>query len=68
MKFLFGYVVKGFVEWFTQNKVEIEIAYKETEAEVLFETLEDFAVELFLEMKGVEIYDPSFKPDVDLTE
>ena len=58
MKFLFGYVVKGFVPWFTQNKVEIEIAYKETEAEVPFETLEDFAVELLLEMRGVEIYDP----------
>jgi hypothetical protein len=58
MKLLFGFVLKGFVEWFTTNQTVIELAYKETEAEVAFETLEDFAVELFLELKGVEIYDP----------
>jgi hypothetical protein len=58
MKILFGYVVKGFAEWFTQNRVEIELAYKESEAESVFETLEDFAVELCLEMRGVEIYVP----------
>src|ERR1035437_6275336 len=40
MKILFGYVVKGFAEWFTQNRVEIELAYKESEAESVFETLE----------------------------
>jgi len=54
MKFLFGYVVKGFAEWFTKNETEIRLAYKETDAESVFETLEDFAVELYLEMRGLK--------------
>jgi hypothetical protein len=51
MKITFGKIVKGFTEWFTQNQTEIEVSYKELKAEEIFETLEDFAVELFLTME-----------------
>jgi hypothetical protein len=56
MKLLFGYVVKGFAEWFTKNETEITLAYSETKAADVDLTLEDFAVELFFEMKGINVW------------
>ena len=55
MKIVFGHVLSGFTEWFTQNEAEITLAYKETNAETVFETLEDFAVELLFHLRGHDV-------------
>ena len=45
-----------FFEWFTKNKTEIDLSFKESGAEASgeFDTPEDFAVELFFEVQGIE--------------
>ena len=54
MKILFGHALKGFVEWFTQNETEITALYTELDAANHFESLEMFAIELCLTMRGVD--------------
>lgn len=45
----FGQYLNGFVEWFTQNLQEIQNQFS-PELKNEFETLEDFAVELYCEI------------------
>jgi hypothetical protein len=50
MELTFSKLIKGFAQWFNDNQKEITESFTPEAAE-LFDTLEDFAVEIYCEIK-----------------
>jgi hypothetical protein len=62
---LFGHRVRGFVEWYNEHCEYLKTLFTK-EAEDIFGSLEDFAVELFLTIKcGLLPDEPIVSPTVE---